>query len=119
WAGMKRCNVRDNGTVAAYYGDAGFKYDGTNGQVMVEIPKFWFKKTVKTSPERTVEFAISDKPEPGFVVHPAFFRDRNGDGVAEELDFRYYSAFEGYDNGGKLESKSGVTSTVSQTIATF
>lgn len=27
----RRCNLADNGTVNAYYGDSGFKVDGTNG----------------------------------------------------------------------------------------
>ena len=33
----RRCNVLDNGTVSAYYGDINYKEDGSNGQVMVEI----------------------------------------------------------------------------------
>jgi hypothetical protein len=113
---MKRCNLADTGVVNAYYGDVGYKDDGTNGQVMVEIPKFWCRKTVTAN---GYEFAISDSPETGFVVHPAFYRDRNNDGVAEEVDFRYFSAYEGYNNAGKLESRSRVTPTGSQTIGTF
>lgn len=120
WAGMRRCNVLDSGIVTAYYGDSNYKNDGSNGQVMVEIPRFWYKKVVQTvNGERVFTFAISDKPEAGFALHPAFYRDRNGDGVAEEVDKRYYAAFEGVNSGGKLESKAGVASTVNQTIATF
>ena len=36
WSNIRRCNVADNGTVLAYYGDPTFVEDGTNGQVMVE-----------------------------------------------------------------------------------
>lgn len=120
WAGMRRCNVLDNGTVAAYQGDLNFKTDGTNGQVMVEIPRFWYKKSVgKNGSDRVFTFAISDKQELGHTLHPAFYRDRNGDGSAEEVSHRYYAAFEGYSSGGKLLSRSGVSSTVSQTISQF
>ena len=43
YGGMRRCNVADDGTVNAYYGDAGYTEDGSNGQVMVEIPKCYYK----------------------------------------------------------------------------
>ena len=43
YGGMRRCNLADDGTVNAYYGDNNYIEDGTNGQVMVEIPKFWYK----------------------------------------------------------------------------
>lgn len=115
WQGMRRCNLADNGTVKAYYGDPTYKDDGTNGQVMVEIPKFWFKKTVTAN---GYEFWIADGPIAGYTVHPAFFRDR-GTGTAVEVAKRYASAYLGFNNAGKLESKSGVTPTANQTIGTF
>ena len=43
FGGRRRCNLADDGTVNAYYGDAGYKEDGSNGQVMVEQPKFYYK----------------------------------------------------------------------------
>lgn len=43
FGGRKRCNLSDLGVVNAYFGDAGYKEDGTNGQVMVEQPKFYYK----------------------------------------------------------------------------
>jgi len=43
WKDMKRCILADDGTVVAYYGDAGYIEDGTAGQVMVEIPKFYYR----------------------------------------------------------------------------
>ena len=33
--GRKRCNVSDDGRITAFYGDANYKDDGSNGQVMV------------------------------------------------------------------------------------
>lgn len=126
WNGMKRCVLLDNGTVNYYLdaNDSTKKADGTtsdlsgtDGQVMVEISKFYYKCVYPDS--NTFQFWISDKPRSGYEVHPAFFRDRNGDGNAEEVDKRYFSAFEGYNNGGKLESRIGVVPKVSQTIGTF
>lgn len=43
FGGRKRCNLSDVGVVNAYYGDAGYVETGSNGQVMVEQPKFYYK----------------------------------------------------------------------------
>ena len=43
FGGRKRCNLSDAGVVNAYYGDAGYVETGSNGQVMVEQPKFYYK----------------------------------------------------------------------------
>lgn len=43
FGGRRRCNLADNGVVNAYYGDAGYIENGSNGQVMVEQPKFYYK----------------------------------------------------------------------------
>ncbi|MGM0642111.1 MAG: hypothetical protein ACQESN_11890 [Thermotogota bacterium] len=101
WGGMRRCLLLDDGTVNYYLdsNDSTLKEDGTDavldgsdGQVMVEIPKFWYKKEIDGD---DVVFKVSDKSEADLELHPAFYRDRNGDGVAEEVDFRYMSAFMG------------------------
>ena len=42
WQDMKRCNVADDLTINAYYGDVGYIEDGTNGQVMVTLPNFYY-----------------------------------------------------------------------------
>lgn len=39
---IRLCNVADDGTVNAHEGDAMYKTNGTNGQVMVEIPNCYF-----------------------------------------------------------------------------
>ena len=106
----RRCNLADDGTVNAYLGDAGYKEDGSNGQVMVEQPKFWYKvvpletekvpaKTVEANSQsysfseytvaRKLRYYVSPQPKAGFKLHPAFIK--NG----EELDKIYVSAFEG------------------------
>ena len=43
FGGRKRCNLSDTGVVNAYYGESGYIEDGSNGQVMVEQPKFYYK----------------------------------------------------------------------------
>jgi len=45
WSDIRRCNVDPaTGQVLAYYGETGYKADGTNGEVMVKIPEFWWKR---------------------------------------------------------------------------
>ena len=93
---MKRCLLEDNGTVN-YYLDAtnsDLKADGvtasdltgTDGQVMVEIPKFWYKETLIGTVK---SWYISLYNLEGYQIHPAFIKD----GV--EVDYRYMGAFEG------------------------
>lgn len=98
FGGRRRCNLADNGTVNAYYGDAGYKEDGSNGQVMVEQPKFYYKvvplqlekiQDGKGYHMRKARYYISDTYKPGFKVHPAFVRN----GV--EVDKIYLSAYDG------------------------
>jgi hypothetical protein len=43
YGGRRRCNVLDDGTIVAYYGDEGYTEDGSNGQVMVFQPAFYYK----------------------------------------------------------------------------
>ena len=43
YGGRRRCNVLDNGTITAFYGDENYKEDGSNGQVMVYQPKFYYQ----------------------------------------------------------------------------
>lgn len=129
WNGMKRCLVGATGTVN-YYLDpndsskkadgTAAKLDGTDGDVMVEIPKFYYKvdNGVNCGPNK-IQWFISDVPKTGYEVHPAFYRDRNGDGIAEEVNYRYCSAFEGSVSSSKLVSRANAVPQVSQTIGTF
>lgn len=102
----RRCNLADDGTVNAYYGDANYTEDGSNGQVMVEQPKFYYKIEVISTNE--VKYYISNVQSDGFVLHPAFV---GIDGMTEN-DYFYESAFEASkDTDGKLISKAGVLPT--------
>lgn len=113
----RRCNLADNGTVNAYYGDSGFKVDGTNGQVMVEQPKFWYKVVpvqLNGSKLEIGEWWVSDQPLDGYKLHPAFYNTSG-----QEIDAFYEGAYEGYVSSSKLGSISGYTPTGSATRATF
>lgn len=99
YGGRRRCNVADDGTINAYYGDSGYKDDGTNGQVMVYQPKFYYRivplKLDKNDEGlgyhiRKANYYVSAVPKPGFKLHPAFY-DENGN----PIDYILYSAYEG------------------------
>lgn len=105
YGGRRRCNVSDDGTITAYYGDENYAEDGSNGQVMVFQPKFYYKvvplKLEKNTDSgigyhiRRANYYVSSKPKAGFKLHPAFY-DANGN----EIDYILYSAYEGsmYDS---------------------
>ena len=42
YGGRRRCNVADDGTINAWYGDESYTEDGSNGQVMIYQPKFYY-----------------------------------------------------------------------------
>jgi hypothetical protein len=42
YGGRMRCNVADDGTINAFYGDENYIEDGSNGQVMIYQPKFYY-----------------------------------------------------------------------------
>lgn len=99
YGGRRRCNVLDDGTITAYYGDVNFAEDGSNGQVMVYQPKFYYKIVpLKLEQQtggygyhiRSANYYISASPKSGFKLHPAFY-DENGDPV----DYILFSAYEG------------------------
>ena len=72
WAGMRRCNLSDDGEVLAYWGEPGFKDDGSNGQVMVEVPKFYYRTEVLPSGYR---WSVSPISIPGLKLHPNWARN--------------------------------------------
>lgn len=99
YGGRKRCNVSDGGTINAYYGDEGYTEDGSNGQVMVYQPKFYYlvcpleydrQETGYGYHLRKANYYVSETQRAGFKLHPAFY-DKNGN----ECDYILMSAFEG------------------------
>ena len=88
WAGIKRCNLADDLSINAYYGDTSYIEDGSNGQVMVEVPVFYYKRYYVGTDD--IYTYISPLPISGFKRHPWFY-DANGNPV----DKKYFSAYEG------------------------
>jgi hypothetical protein len=109
---INRCNVSDDGTINAYYGDAGYTEDGSNGQVMVKIPKFYYKVTPDSDGGldgvhiRKCTWEISETPNDGFTLYPAFY-DANGN----EIDYFLYGAFDGVGQRNSAYGTSYNTST--------
>lgn len=93
YSNINRCNVSDDGAINAFYGDNDYIEEGSNGQVMVYIPKFYYRFTPITlqSVDRIIEgkWEISDAPQSGFKLHPAFY-----DAAGNEIDYFLYGAFE-------------------------
>jgi hypothetical protein len=92
---MRGCLVADDGTVNYYLcatdwtkkGDGITASDltGTDGQVMVEIPKFWYRYGYSGT---THTYEVSPVPLTGFKVHEAFLSDTT------EKDYLYVGAYE-------------------------
>jgi hypothetical protein len=78
-------------------------YGGSDGQVMAEIPKFYMRADYDTDSRY---WAISRYQLPGFTLHSAFWKD------GQEVDYRYYSAFEGSmydDSNAAMTAKASIT----------
>ena len=117
WCDIKRCNltVSDDGTKSVTYeGEASFALDGSNGDVMVEIPKFYsFRKR-----EGNIEtVAISGEPKSGFNVEPAFIVD------GKEVDYIYVACYQTSPSNGTAYSYTGeypyAYCTMGETISTL
>lgn len=97
YGGRMRCNVADDGTINAFYGDQNYTEDGSNGQVMIYQPKFYYQRIPITTSDNKVgrivmrdSLIISYTAQNGFKLHP-IFKLPNG----EELDYVLFSAYEG------------------------
>ncbi len=114
-AGMKRCILDDSGNVLYFLdpddstkkdnGQPSTIDDESHGQVMVQIPKFWYKYSYSGT---THTWEIASQSVEGFTLHPAFIKDGG------EVDFRYVGAYDGslYDasTGAMVPSGSIATS---------
>lgn len=87
WCDIRRCNVAVSGDGTksiTYEGETGFTLDGSNGNVMVEIPKFY---TMRERVDNIERLCISGEPKSGFNVEPAFIVD------GKEQDFIYIACY--------------------------
>ena len=99
YGGRARCNVADDGTINAFYGENGYADDGSNGQVMVYQPKFYYKRIIVNSLPQTAGAIIqheilflSATEQAGFKLAPIF---------NDDLDYVLLPAY----NGGLVDSK--------------
>jgi hypothetical protein len=99
YGGRKRCNVNNAGVITAWFGDSNYKEDGSNCQVMVYQPKFYYMMyplLVEQNTQgigyhlRKANYYVSDYPLAGFKLHPAFY-----DAQGNEIDYILMGAYEG------------------------
>ena len=112
----------DNLNIAPASGTSNATLNGSAGQVMVEIPRFYVYRTYTAATKRHAwDIAVDPtevKPYPNllvastaptsknlngltFTVHPAFQK------AGVERSHRYISAYRAYDNGSMLQSVTG------------
>ena len=91
---MRGCVLNSDGSVNYYLSPTDWSQKasggasvltGADGNVMVEIPKFYYRQNRSGS---LYTWEISHVSLPGFVVHPAFVKD------GSEIATRYYSAYD-------------------------
>ena len=105
WKNIRRCNLSDAGVVNAYYGQTGYIEDGSNGQVMVEYTKFYYKVIINGT--TSYQWYVSPFPLPGYKIHPMFVRG----GI--RYNYIYVGAFQGsaYDVTANAYEQNTITIT--------
>lgn len=114
---VKPCNVAKDMSVNAYLGDADFQWDGSNGDVMLEVPQVYTARYFETDSDG-VEWEyrwVAAGPVGRCHLDHAF---TDGDRQSEKI---YIPIFNGSLNteGTKLESKAGVFPLYNKTRAQF
>ena len=76
WGGMKRCTLSVDGvpTFGSNARGDGLTLNGTAGQVMVRVPRYYIKSEKSGN---YIKWWVSPFPYPGFDLHPAF-KQRGG-----------------------------------------
>lgn len=87
WSNIRKCTLSDDGTVTSYKGDVKYTQDGSIGQVVVEIPKYYKKLYIDEITGKEYRYICKYKL-PGYEL-PRAFLDKNG----EELEYIYIAAF--------------------------
>lgn len=106
WSDIRRCcgywGDDGNFVVNAYKGEPGYAVDGSNGEVWVEIPLFYYKHTYTEGAE---EIVISAFKLPGFMPSPINRDQGTEDAPAAKA---YYPAYPMALVDDKPTSRSGV-----------
>ena len=106
WSDIISYNYNTSTKEETMYGDAAFKFDGTNGEVLTRIPEFYYKRYQGTDTKTNITYEyvlISEEAKSGFSKSDTFSVGRytmSGDATA-------------------VHSKSGVQPLVSTTITDF
>ena len=84
WSEIKSCNYDlTTKKINAWFGDANFKFDGTNGDVFTHIPKTYWKIYQENDYDYVL---LADYPRAGFMEVDGFFVGRyNGSVVSDVL----------------------------------
>lgn len=107
WSEIKRCTLSNAGAVNHFEGDPNYKEDGTDGQVMVEIPKFYIAHYFDESEAKEFWYISKEKINSRYRLPKPFIA---ADGT--ELDHIYIAAFPSTDDTENiLDSKSTNTAT--------
>lgn len=105
YGGRVKCNVADDGTINAFYGDNNYTEDGSNGQVMIYQPKFYYLRTpyhtenlARGKVIRHESLMLSSEAQSGFKLAPIFEGD---------LEYVLLPAYDASINANKLASVAG------------
>lgn len=101
WSAMKRCTMTANGTITAYKGDVNYTEDGSIGNVMVEIPKFYIKRVVDENSGLIYRYICKEKLA-GYRLPEGFIR--NG----QEVEKIYVAAYPSSVKNNQYSSVAGV-----------
>ena len=114
YGGRMRCNVSDDGTINAFYGDLNYTDNGDNGQVMVYQPRFYYRRepVIMTESDngnsiRKEILYISNEKKTGFKLHPLFINENN-----EEIDYVLLPAYQGTLYDTSADSYSDLTNLI-------
>ena len=80
---IKRCTLADDGTVTSYEGDVNYTEDGSIGQVMVEFPKFYYKRIYDEASNKEYNYICKEKLT-GYSVWPSF-ADAEGNEICDKV----------------------------------
>ena len=84
----------ETGKKKAYFGDADFKFDGSNGDVYTHIPTFWLKIYEEND---YMYILIADYERSGFIKIKEFDIQRYLTGIGEDGKLHSYSGLAGAD----------------------
>ncbi len=101
WSDIKSCNYDlTTKKIKAWFGDANFKFDGSNGDVFTYIPKTYWKIYQENDYDYVL---LADYPKAGFMEVDGFFTGRYNGSVVSDV----------------LHTYSGLVPTTSKTIGQF